>query len=96
MDDKFKLNNYNQAYGLNNTLIQQNTKMINNIKIDKTRFGIVVSYNSTTKIAVINYDFDPTNIPILNYSGASLVANDRVLIKALNGKLTNAYITDKL
>jgi len=59
---------------------------------DITRLAKVVSYNSTTMIAVVNLQGDTTNQSFKNCTQTYLKPNDTVLINKIAGSLSNAYI----
>ncbi len=77
-------------------------KSLNNLTYDKTIFGTVKSYDTSTNIAIVNFPDGkpegepPTDVSIKNLSGAYLVPNDRVLVNKIHGSLNNPYIDKNL
>ena len=57
--------------------------------------GVVVSYNSGTKIAEVKLAGDSTIIPLKNLTNQTLGATNLVYIDIQNNNMTNAFISFK-
>jgi hypothetical protein len=84
-------NETQELYNIINSIVDKKFNTSN--LVTPVKSATVISYNSSTGYAVVNFPSDTTNVSLINLSGQNLNTGDIVEVTIKGNNMTNAYIS---